>query len=340
MKISRRDFLKKSIGLIAGTATVLGSPGISHAYSKGDETIYFTNNTANERNWKIYEERKKKHIPPPEEPYGVLVDVSKCIGCRRCEWACNEWNKNPNKPIEEYEKSASQEPSVFDQIRRPHAGQFTVVNRYYTKDGKPIYVKIQCMHCLHPACYSVCFVEAFRKTPEGPVIYNPYVCIGCRYCMVACPFDRLAYEYYDAFTPQVTKCTMCYDRIVQGLPPACVEICTAGALIFGKRSELIKIARERIEKNPGKYVNHIYGLEEVGGTSWLYISPVPFEEIGFRTDLGKTPVGEYGENFLFMVKLFEVVGAWPLVFGAYYHISKSKKKATNEKKGEDSHGGK
>ncbi|HDK28190.1 MAG TPA: 4Fe-4S dicluster domain-containing protein, partial [Candidatus Atribacteria bacterium] len=187
-----------------------------------------------------------------------------------------------------------------------------------------------------PACYSACFVEAFRKTAEGPVIYNPHVCIGCRYCMVACPFDIPAYEYYDPLTPQVTKCTMCYDRIVQGKVPACVEICTAGALTFGKRSELIKLAWERIHNNPGKYFPYVYGEKEVGGTSWLYISPVPFEEIGFRMDLGETPIPEYSRNFLFTVKLFEVVAAWPLVFGAYYQISRSRKKhqSINEKKGE------
>ena len=336
MKLSRREFLKKS-GLLAIGGAVASKTVEARAYVKDkDPSVFSTDNKANARVWEIYEERKKKHVPPPEEPYGILVDVSKCIGCRRCEWACNEWNKNPNRPIEEFEKSVYSKDSVFDRVRRPHAGQFTVVNRYYTKDGTPIYVKIQCMHCLHPACYSVCFVEAFRKTPEGPVIYNPHVCIGCRYCMVACPFDRLGYEYYDPWTPQVTKCTMCYDRIVEGKVPACVEVCTAGALIFGKRSELIKIARERIANNPDKYVNHIYGEHEVGGTSWLYISPVPFEEIGFRMDLGTTPIPEYGENFLFAVKLFEIVGAWPLVFGAYYQISKEKKKKQNptEEKGE------
>ncbi len=341
MKINRRDFLKKT-GILAG-AILTGTPAVSQAYKEKkkdenvDPTIYFTNNTANARVWAVYEERKKKHIPPPEEPYGVLVDVSKCIGCRRCEWACNNWNKNPNKPVEEFESSVSKEPSVFDRRRRPHAGQFTVVNRFKTKSGKTVYVKIQCMHCVTPACYAACFVEAFRKTPEGPVIYNPYVCIGCRYCMVACPFDIPAYEYYNAFTPQVTKCTMCYDRVVEGRPPACVEACTAGALIFGKRSELIKIAKDRIASNPGKYVNHIYGEKEVGGTSWLYISPVPFEEIGFRTDLGDVPVRQYSDQFLFMVKMFEIVGAWPLVFGAYYQLSKHKKGHNSTNEG-DSHG--
>ncbi len=335
MKLSRRDFLKR-IGLITGTA-IITTPSISEAYTKGDDpSIYATGNKANARVWKVYEERKEKHLPPPEEPYGILVDVSKCIGCRRCEWACNEWNENPNRPLKEFEASVHQKPSVFDKIRRPHAGQFTVVNRYYTKEGKPIYVKKQCMHCIDPACYSACFVEAFRKTAEGPVIYNPHVCIGCRYCMVACPFDIPAYEYYDPLTPQVTKCTMCYDRIVQGKVPACVEICTAGALTFGKRSELIKLAWERIHNNPGKYFPYVYGEKEVGGTSWLYISPVPFEEIGFRMDLGETPIPEYSRNFLFTVKLFEVVAAWPLVFGAYYQISRSRKKrqSINEEKGE------
>ncbi len=334
MKLSRRDFLKK-VGLIVGS-TVISTPSISQAYTKdNDPSVYFTDNKANARVWKVYEERKKEHIPPPKEPYGVLVDVSKCIGCRRCEWACNEWNQNPNKPIEEFEKSVHQKHSVFDKIRRPHAGQFTVVNRFRTKEGKTVYVKRQCMHCVDPACYAACFVEAFRKTPEGPVIYNPYVCIGCRYCMVACPFDVPAYEYYDPITPQVTKCTMCYDRIVNGKVPACVEICPAGALTFGKRSELIKLAWERILNNPGKYVPHVYGEKEVGGTSWLYISPVPFEEIGFRS-LGETPIPEYSRNFLFTVKFFEVVATWPLVFGAYYQISRSRKKkqSTNEEKGE------
>lgn len=325
MKLNRREFLKR-LGLITG-GTILTLPSISQAYTKGSDTsIYATGNKANSRNWKIYEERKKKHLPSPSEPYGVLVDVSKCIGCRRCEWACNEWNQNPNRPLREFEASVHQKPSVFDKMRRPHAGQFTVVNRFYAKDGTPIYVKKQCMHCIEPACYSACFVEAFRKTKEGPVIYNPHVCIGCRYCMVACPFDIPAYEYYDPITPQVTKCTMCYDRIVEGKVPACVEICTAGALTFGKRSELLKLAWERIMNNPGKYYPYVYGEKEVGGTSWLYISPVPFEEIGFRTDLGEIPISEHSEKFLFTVKFFEVVAAWPLVFGAYYQISKNRKK--------------
>ncbi len=343
MSISRREFLKRT-ATIAGI-TLLGSDTIAHAYEKGGPSIFSKGNTANRKNWKIWEERKKAKALVPEETYGVLIDTTRCIGCRRCEWACNEWNKNPNRLIKEFEASVNQKKSVFDNVRRTHAGTFTVVNRYKSsKDGTPIYVKKQCMQCGDPACLSACFVDAFRKTAEGSVLYNPSVCIGCRYCMLACPFDIPAYEYYEVLNPQVTKCTMCYDRIIQeGGVPACVEICPAEALRFGKKSELINLAHGRIRNNPGKYVDHVYGENEVGGTSWLYLSSVPFDEIGLRTDIGTTPIPEFSKSFLFGVKMFEIVGAWPLVFGAYYAVSKARKKHTSshdtssEKKGE-SHG--
>jgi len=318
MSIDRREFLKRTAA-IAGI-TVLGGSGIAHAAEKKDFSKFFTNNTVNERDWKIWEEEKNK--PFSGEPYGILVDTTFCIGCRRCEWACNNWNKNPNQPIEKFEASASEKDSVFNEIRRTHAGNFTVVNRFYDKEHDPVYVKKQCMHCVDPACLNACFVDAFRKTPQGPVIYNPNVCVGCRYCMVSCPFGIPAYEYYSAFQPQVTKCTMCYDRVVKGNPPACVESCPAGALTFGKRSELIKMAHDRIDNNPGRYINHVYGEHEVGGTSWLYLSPVDFNQIGFQTNVGKTPIPDLTKGYLLGVKIFEMVSAWPLVFGAYYAVSK------------------
>jgi formate dehydrogenase iron-sulfur subunit len=268
--------------------------------------------------------------------YGVLVDTTRCIGCRRCEWACNEWNKNPNKPLKSFE-----DKSVFEQVRRTHAATFTVVNRFLNKKGaKPVYVKKQCMHCEDPGCLSACFVGAFRKTASGAVVYNPDVCVGCRYCMVACPFDIPAYEYNDPVTPKVTKCTLCFDRISrEGGVPACVEICPTETLRFGKRSELIRLAHERILNNPHKYVDHIYGEHEVGGTSWLYLSSVPFDEIGLRTDIGTKTIPSTSKGFLFSVKTFEIIAAWPLVFAALYALSKSRKKhgkdttADSQKKG-------
>jgi Fe-S-cluster-containing dehydrogenase component len=319
MRISRREFIKK-IAAIAG-ATVIGGSANAHAL-----------NTSNERNWKVWKVASKSSFH--NDRYGVLVDTSLCIGCRRCEWACNEWNKNPNQPIKKFEGSAFEDKSVFDKKRRMNADTFTIVNRFTnSKTGKPIYVKKQCMHCEEPACLSACFVDAFRKTPQGSVLYNPSVCVGCRYCMIACPFDVPAYEYNEPLNPQVTKCTFCFDRISkEGGVPACIEVCPSEVMRFGKRSDLIKLAHEKIEKNPGKYVENIYGEHEVGGTGWLYLSPVPFEQIGFRTDLGKTPVPKLSKGFLFMTKTFEILAAWPLVFAAFYAVSKLKKNRDRHKK--------
>lgn len=288
MGISRRDFLSR-IAAIGGTA-LIGNPSQSFALDD---------------------------FPGYKNRYGVLVDTTHCIGCRRCEWACNEWNKLPNKPISSFE-----DKTVFEKIRRTHADTFTVVNRYIgSRDSKPIYVKKQCMHCEEPACVSACFVKAFMKTPEAAVIYDASVCVGCRYCMIVCPFDVPAYEYNEPLTPRVTKCTFCFDRISkEGGVPACVQICPTETLRFGKRSELIELAHERIRTNPRIYTNHVYGEHEVGGTSWLYLSSVPFEEIGFRTDLGTTIIPKLGKTFLTAVSV--VLVTWPLLFTGLYVFSK------------------
>jgi len=291
MAISRRNFLKRTLA-IAGT-TVIGSSKAVLADQKNADR------------------------------YGVLVDTTFCNGCRKCEWACNEWNKNPNKPVKAFEDKA-----VFQSVRRMNAVTFTVVNRYSNpQDTSPLYVKKQCMHCEEPACLSACFVDAFKKTVKGAVTYNPGLCVGCRYCMIACPFDIPAYEYNEPVNPRVMKCTFCFDRISkEGQVPACVEVCPTETLRFAKRSELINLAHERIRNNPRRYIDHIYGEHEVGGTSWLYLSSVPFEKIGFRTDLGKKPVPNLSKGFLFMVKVFEIAAAWPLVFAAFCAIKKLRNK--------------
>jgi formate dehydrogenase iron-sulfur subunit len=255
--------------------------------------------------------------------YGVLNDCTLCIGCRRCEEACNRVNGNPPPKVSLHDKS------IFGKIRRTDAKNFTVVNAYATSnpDKPTVYVKKQCMHCNEPACASACLVSAFSKTAEGAVIYNPKVCIGCRYCMTACPFYVPSYEYDNPYTPRVVKCTMCYDRVIrEGKLPGCVEVCPVEALIFGKRSELIRIARERIMKNPDKYTDYIYGEYEVGGTSWMYLSPVPFDEIGFRTDLGITPYPELTRGFLSAVPL--VLTLWPVFFAGVYMFSKRREEVT------------
>lgn len=218
----------------------------------------------------------------PLDPYGCLVDITRCVGCRKCEKACKETHElpDPDKPFKD--------KSVFNDKRRMDADSFTVVNRYFT--GKvdeeerlvPSFVKIQCMHCQDPACVSACITGALSKKENGSVYYDVSKCIGCRYCMVACPFEVPAYEYDEPLLPRVRKCTFCFERISKkGGVPACAEVCPVEAITFGRRGTVLGLARKKIKEDPGRYVQHIFGEREVGGTSWLYISGEPFEKLGF-----------------------------------------------------------
>jgi formate dehydrogenase iron-sulfur subunit len=197
--------------------------------------------------------------------YGFLIDTTLCIGCESCMEACHEAHNQPESDI--YELSS---------------GNFTVVKNK-TINKEDIYYRQLCMHCQNPSCVSVCPVEAFRKTKEGPVIYDADKCMGCRYCLLACPFDVPKYEW-EKRLPVVKKCDMCYDRIKKGLIPHCAEVCPTQATLFGKRDELIEIARTRLKEEPEKYHQYIYGLREVGGTSVLLISSVNIADIGFKTE--------------------------------------------------------
>ena len=265
-----------------------------------------------------------KHFTGYPGSGGVLHDATLCIGCRVCEAACNEVNElpAPDKPFKDR--------TVLEEKRRTSSKAYTVVNKYTAGGEKalPIFRKNQCNHCLEPACASACFVEAFKKTPTGAVTYDASVCVGCRYCMIACPFAIPAYEYDNPTTPVVRKCTLCYPRISKGKLPGCVEKCPTEALVFGARQDLIKIARERIRKHPDRYVDHIYGENEMGGTSWLYLSGVPFEQLGLREDLGVTPAPQLTKGALGAVPM--VVGLWPVFLTGVYAMSKRKEKIAAE----------
>lgn len=238
----------------------------------------------------------------------VLVDLTVCVGCRRCEWACKKANDLPSGELHDCD-----DQSVFADRRRPTSTQLTVINRWPSAaDAAPVHVKTQCMHCEHPACASACLVGAMRKTAQGPVVYDASRCIGCRYCMVACPFQFAAYEYEDALTPQVRKCQLCRERTQQGELPACVAICPVEALTFGRRDELIELAHERIRCNPDRYVDHVYGEHEAGGTSWLYLANRPFSELGFPS-LDSTSPAELTE--LIQHGIFKGFAAPLMLFG-------------------------
>lgn len=219
---------------------------------------------------------------PSLDSLGCLVDTTLCVGCRKCEQACNQRHNLP-KPVESFE-----ELTVLEKERRMDKTSYTVVNKYYPENigtltwrERPTFVKFQCMHCNDPSCVSACIVGALTKQKNGAVTYDAKKCIGCRYCMVACPFQVPAYEYDNALTPQVRKCTFCFSYVEDGGLPACAQVCPREVMTFGKKKDLLKLAEWKMKNNPGKYVDHIYGQHEVGGTSWLYLASEPFETIGF-----------------------------------------------------------
>jgi len=259
----------------------------------------------------------------------VLVDTTRCAGCRGCEAACSESNALPAPAL------AGQD-AVFSKRRKTDVKVYTVVNRATadSKQGEPRYVKSQCMHCLDPACASACLAKALEKTAAGPVVYHPERCLGCRYCMVACQFDVPKFEF-DSPAPYIHKCSFCAERQAQGLQPACASVCPTGALQFGRREDLLEEARTRIYQNPDKYVHHIYGESEAGGTSWLYITDVPFDKLGFRTDLGPTSPPELTRTALAAVPF--VLTLWPPLLMGLYTFSKRRADASKAAEKEAHH---
>ena len=294
----RRNFLKL-VGLTGGMAVASGSAAAGVAQAASGAGV----------------------VQNPDA-LGVLHDSALCVGCRQCEAACATVNNRPlpARPFDDL--------SVLEKKRRTSTAGYTVVNKYEPAgQPAPLFRKQQCNHCLEPACASACFVKAFVKNADGSVTYNPKLCVGCRYCMVACPFSMPSYDYDKVLNPLVHKCTLCAPRLREGKRPGCVDACPNGALLFGKRNELLRIARSRILQAPESYVDHIYGEHEAGGTSWLYLSPVPHERLG-QPVLGKTSVPELTAGALGAVPI--IAGLWPVFLGGAYGISRRREKIAAE----------
>jgi formate dehydrogenase iron-sulfur subunit len=238
----------------------------------------------------------------PIKTRSTLVDITKCIGCRACQVACKQWNDRDGEKTQLEPDLGFQNPAVLS------AKTLTLISFHEIPDdtapGGLRYASTmwRCLHCLEPACVSSCPTTALVRQPDGPVVYDGDKCIGCRYCMWACPWGVPSADW-DTRTPKIHKCTHCADRCDQPLPasrngqaltegekhqfsstidvPACVKACPADALRYGDREDMLAEARKRIAARPDKYVNHIYGEKEAGGTTVLYLSAVPFEKLGF-----------------------------------------------------------
>jgi formate dehydrogenase iron-sulfur subunit len=202
--------------------------------------------------------------------YGILVDVTRCTGCERCVTACLEAN------------GLDQQRAAADRLRSKDG---LSANRLVTLDqvagGR--FARKSCLHCTEPSCVAACLVGGLTKSKEGPVIYNADKCIGCRYCMLACPFHIPRYEW-DKTAPFVRKCDMCHERLKKGKRPACVETCPNDALFFGDREQVLKEVRDRLRNHGDRYLPRIWGEKEFGGTSVVYISDVDLTAEGWPAE--------------------------------------------------------
>lgn len=245
----------------------------------------------------------------------ILTDVTKCIGCLECVSACKKRNH-----------LETDVPRKWHKIDGLAAENWTSVLQTPEKE----YVRKQCRHCLEPACAAVCPVGALHKTELGAVVYDSDKCLGCRYCMMACPYGIPRYDW-DQPVPYVRKCIMCYDQIKEGKQPACTEVCPEKATIFGERDELIKVARQRIKENPGKYIDKIWGEHEVGGTSVLYLSDIDLGFLANRKDLGTQSLPGLTEPAMKAVP-FAFLGMGAVLYGTNWIIRRRIEQKNTEEK--------
>ncbi|MFC2117298.1 4Fe-4S dicluster domain-containing protein [Bacteroidota bacterium] len=259
-----------------------------------------------------------------------LLDNTKCIGCRACQVACKQWNNLLAEKTKFFGGPGYQNPANLS------SSTFTLI-RYHEvyKNGEMlgwVFAKHQCQHCISPACANACITGAMHKTEEGPVVWDEKKCIGCRYCMIACPYNIPKFEWSKVIA-DIRKCTFCQDRILEGLPPSCSKACPTGAILYGERGDLIKIAERRLKKNPEKYHQHIYGLTEVGGTCVLNISSIPLEDFnpGYPENLLKEAIGSKITSFMKSISpvaigLGAALGITALIYNRKKEIAEMKNK--------------
>jgi formate dehydrogenase iron-sulfur subunit len=276
--------------------------------------------------------------------WGVLVDTTLCTGCRGCQVACKEENHNRSENTVFFAGSGGyQNPAKLssDSYSLVTFNEIEGVNG----DLKWIFVKRQCMHCLDPACASACLVGALVSQADGCVTYDEGKCIGCRYCQLVCPFGVPSLEWERSIA-LIRKCGFCSGKIEHAeVPdvlneghstedvlddekkarhlafrklPACVAACPTGALLYGERDDLLVEARERIAREPDHYVPHIYGEKEAGGTAWLYLASVPFDQIGLPTHIGERSYPSYTSAALGVVAP-QILGVGALLGGFYWY---------------------
>jgi Fe-S-cluster-containing dehydrogenase component len=329
MAINRRDFLK----VTAGSGLLLAS-GVSPAMAK-------------------------KPLSP--DAVGFLYDATLCIGCKSCMVNCKKYNSVPGGALYEpgrtipYERMSADE--IYDAPVELSAKSLSIIKAYKNGTGMEqnavengfSFVKNNCMHCLDPACVSVCPVGALLKEPgSGAVTYDQDKCIGCRYCQVACPFGVPKFQW-ESTSPKIVKCQLCHHRYKDGGIAACCEFCPTGASIFGsvtalraeaKRRLALKFGSDydyptntvgssnRVAKKVSKYLDHVYGLSEAGGTQYLLLAGVPFDLLGFNPEISDQAYPDLTWDYI--RKLPVLIGVLLAGGAASYYYNRDRKGAGDE----------
>lgn len=217
--------------------------------------------------------------PANNEESGMLYDATRCVGCKACMAACKRVNGDYGSLA--YERAEFDPDGLWDAPADLSGSTRTLIKLFKESDNRWSYVKYSCMHCQKPSCVSVCPVSAMTKDKiSGIVDYSKDTCIGCRYCQVACAFNIPRFQW-EKTLPQIVKCDLCRNTNLRSKGvTACAEACPVGAIAFGKRRDLITEAKKRLQEHPDRYIAHLYGEHEVGGTNHLYLAAMPFTKLG------------------------------------------------------------
>jgi formate dehydrogenase iron-sulfur subunit len=266
------------------------------------------------------------------EQRAMLFDSTLCVGCRACELACNEHNALGRTTDEIFQGRPAEDVRAL----APDVFTYVTFHQLEADPTSAAFGKVQCMHCIEPACVSSCPVAALHKTAEGPVVWESDRCLGCRYCMMACPFLVPRFEW-ESRNPRIRKCDMCYDLQINGEPPACVAACPTTALRIGTRQELLEEANRRIGEKPRSYVHHIYGEHEAGGTNFLHLAARPFDDLGYRRNLPTRSYREYTKPA--MATIPYVIGGLGFALGTIRWVANRRDAVAHAAAGEASHEG-